>query len=86
MCFLLMENRLLDQFNNTIITQWLSNEISIEYKPLNHRELFEIAYHTCNSVGMRNIYIKLSQDEEQNGYCFDCLYDTKNNVTEVYDF
>ncbi|GAG87245.1 unnamed protein product, partial [marine sediment metagenome] len=29
---------------------------------------------------------KLSQDEEQNGYCFECLYDTKNNVPEVYDF
>ena len=67
MCFLVMENRLLDQFNNTIITQWLSNEISIEYKPLNHRELFEIAYHTCNSVGMRNIFIKLSQDEDKAG-------------------
>ncbi len=62
-----MENRLLDQFNNTIITQWISNEISIEYKPLNHKELFEIAYHTCNSVGMRNIFIKLSQDENKGG-------------------
>ena len=62
-----MENRLLDQFNNSIITQWLSNEISIEYKPLNHKELFEIAYHTCNSVSMRNIYIKLSQDEDKGG-------------------
>jgi hypothetical protein len=63
----LPENRLLDQFNSTVSAQWLSNNISEEYKPLNHRELFELAYHTNNNVGTRNIYIKLSQDEKKGG-------------------
>ncbi len=62
-----MENRLLNQFNNTIINQWSYKEFALEYAPLNHRELFEIAYHTCNSVSMRNIFIKLSQDEDKGG-------------------
>lgn len=62
-----MENRLLDQFNTTITSQWLSTEILIKYAPLNHRELFEIAYHTCNTVGTRNIFIKLSSDENRSG-------------------
>jgi hypothetical protein len=62
-----MENRLLSQFNSNIITQWASQEITIDYTPLNHRELFEIAYHTCNSINTRNIYIKLSQDENKGG-------------------
>jgi len=62
-----MENRLLDQFNNAIINQWSSKEFTLEYDPLNHRELFELSYHTNNSVGMRNIFIKLSQDENKAG-------------------
>ncbi len=62
-----MENRLLNEFNNNIITQWPSTEITVDYNPLNHRELFELAYHTCNSIGMRNIWIKLSQDENKGG-------------------
>ena len=62
-----MENRLLSQFNSNIITQWASQEITLDYTPLNHRELFEIAYHTCNSINMRNIFIKLSQDENKGG-------------------
>ena len=62
-----MENRLLDQFNNAIINQWSSKEFTLGYDPLNHRELFELSYHTNNSVGMRNIFIKLSQDENKAG-------------------
>jgi len=62
-----MENRLLDQFNNVITSQWLSQQIEEPYRPLIPRELFEIAYHTCNSVTMRNIYIKQSSSEEQGG-------------------
>ena len=62
-----MENRILDQFNSTIINQWSSKEFTLEYDPLNHRELFELSYHTNNSVGMRNIFIKLSQDENKAG-------------------
>jgi len=62
-----MENRLLDQFNNVIISQWPSKQIEEPYSPLNPRELFEIAYHTCNSVSMRNIYIKQSSSEDQGG-------------------
>ncbi len=62
-----MENRLLDQFNNVITSQWLSKQIEEPYSPLIPRELFEIAYHTCNSVTMRNIYMKQSSSEEQGG-------------------
>ena len=62
-----MENRLLAQFNNVITSQWLSKQIEEPYNPLLPRELFEIAYHTCNSVTMRNIYIKQSSSEDQGG-------------------
>jgi hypothetical protein len=62
-----MENRLLTQFNNVITSQWLSKQIEENYSPLNPRELFELAYHTCNSVAMRNIYIKQSQNEDEGG-------------------
>ena len=62
-----MENRLLNQFNNVIIQQWPSQEITESYDPLNHKELFEIAYHSCNSVGSRTILLQLSQDEKTGG-------------------
>ncbi|MFW9989708.1 MAG: hypothetical protein ACFFC3_13715 [Candidatus Odinarchaeota archaeon] len=62
-----MENRLLDQFNNVIISQWPSKKIEEPYDPLNARELFEIAYHSVNSVSMRNIYIKQSPNENHGG-------------------
>ncbi|MFW9879831.1 MAG: hypothetical protein ACFFG0_42705 [Candidatus Thorarchaeota archaeon] len=62
-----MENRLLSQFNDVITSQWLSKHIEEPYSNLMPRELFEIAYHTCNSVAMRNIYIKLSSSEDQAG-------------------
>jgi hypothetical protein len=62
-----MENRLLNQFNNVITSQWLSNQIEEQYSPLLPRELFELAYHSCNSVAMRNIYIKQSSSEDQGG-------------------
>jgi hypothetical protein len=62
-----MENRLLTQFNNVITSQWLSKEIEEEYGALSPRELFELAYHTCNSISMRNIYIKLSANEDEGG-------------------
>jgi hypothetical protein len=62
-----MENRLLNQFNNVIISQWLSKQIEEPYNPLLARELFELAYHTCNSVTMRNIYIKQASSEDQGG-------------------
>ncbi len=62
-----MENRLLTQFNNVITSQWLSKQIEENYGALSPRELFEIAYHTCNSVAMRNIYIKQSQSEDEGG-------------------
>ena len=62
-----MENRLLNEFNNKIISQWSSTEIAVDYSPLNHKELFELAYHTCNSIAIRNISIKLTQDEDKGG-------------------
>ena len=63
-----MENRLLNQFNNVISTQWSFKEVEEPYTPLTPRELFELAYHTCNSVAMRNIFIKLSPSEEKGGF------------------
>ena len=62
-----MENRLLTQFNNVITSQWLSKQIEEEYGSLLPRELFELAYHTCNLVTMRNIYIKQSTSEDKGG-------------------
>ncbi|MFX1418298.1 MAG: hypothetical protein ACFE9N_05185 [Promethearchaeota archaeon] len=62
-----MENRLLNQFNNVITSQWLSKQMEEPYTPLLPRELFELAYHTCNSVAMRNIYMKQSTSEDQGG-------------------
>ena len=62
-----MENRLLTQYNSFITSQWLSKQIEESYDSLLPRELFEIAYHTCNSVVMRNIYLKLSSSEDQAG-------------------
>ena len=62
-----MENRLLNQFNNVIKSQWLFKQIEEPYETLTHRELFELAYHTCNSVTMRNIYIRLASGEDQGG-------------------
>jgi hypothetical protein len=63
-----MENRLLNQFNNVISTQWAFKEVEEPYKPLTPRALFELAYHTCNSVTMRNIFIKLLPSEEKGGF------------------
>jgi len=62
-----MENRLLNQFNNVIKSQWLFKQIEVPYEGLTHRELFELAYHTCNSVSTRNIYIKLASSQDQGG-------------------
>ncbi|MFX1313080.1 MAG: hypothetical protein ACFFHD_10790 [Promethearchaeota archaeon] len=62
-----MENRLLTQFNNVISSQWQFKQIEEQYSPLIPRELFELAYHTCNNIAMRNIFIKLSSSEEQGG-------------------
>jgi DNA gyrase/topoisomerase IV subunit B len=57
----------LTQFNEVITSQWNSNAITESYDAVNHRELFEIAYHTSNSVSLRCISIKLSQDEDKGG-------------------
>jgi hypothetical protein len=62
-----MENPLLNQFNNVISVQWSFKEFEETYPPLTPRELFELTYHTCNSIGMRNIMIKLSQSETTGG-------------------
>lgn len=62
-----MENRLLSQFNGVITSQWLSKHIEEPYGSLIPRELFEISYHTCNSVVMRSIHTKLASSEDQPG-------------------
>jgi hypothetical protein len=62
-----MENQLLKQFNELITTQWPFTQIEESYDQLTPRELFELAYHTCNSVANRSILIKLSPTETQSG-------------------
>ena len=62
-----MENLLLNQFNNVITAQWPSTQIEESYENLTPRELFELAYHTCNSVAMRSILIKLAPSEKKGG-------------------
>jgi hypothetical protein len=58
-----MENRLLTQFNDIISSQWQFKEIYEPATPLSSREIFELAYHTCNSITTRNIFTKLSLNE-----------------------
>jgi hypothetical protein len=62
-----MENQLLKQFNELIVTQWSFTQIEESYNELTPRQLFELAYHTCNSVANRSILIKLSPTENQSG-------------------
>jgi len=62
-----MENQLLKQFNELIIAQWPFTQIEESYNRLTPRELFELAYHTCNSVAMRTILIKLAPTENKGG-------------------
>jgi len=62
-----LEKILLDKFNKVISTQWPFKQIEEENGLLSSRELFELAYHTSNSVAMRNIFIKLSTSESSGG-------------------
>jgi len=77
-----MENRLLNQFNNVISTQWQFKQFEEQYGNLTQRELFELAYHTCNSVNMRTIYIKLSQSESTVG-SLAVLYSNTKKFTSI---
>jgi hypothetical protein len=63
-----MENLLLKQFNELISTQWPFTQIDESYDDLTPRELFELAYHTCNSVANRTILIKLSPTQNKSGF------------------
>ncbi len=62
-----MENKLLEQFESTIVSQWPSKEIIENYSPLNTKELFELAYHTSNTISSRCISLQLSQDNNKGG-------------------
>lgn len=62
-----MENKLLEQFESVITSQWPSKEIFEDYVPLNTKELFELAYHSCNTISSRCISIHLSQDVKKGG-------------------
>ncbi|TXT67290.1 MAG: hypothetical protein BAJALOKI1v1_130025 [Promethearchaeota archaeon] len=57
-----MSNRLLSQFNEVISREWLTEVIEEPVEPLNTREMFELAYHTENSVQTRCIWLKLVQE------------------------
>lgn len=73
------ENRLLNEFQTTIQSEWIKAAITEDYAPLNHRELFELAYHTANSVPNRNISMKISQDDDKGGH-FAILYHSKKKT------
>jgi len=62
-----MENRLLTQFNNVISSQWELTQVEEPYEPTTKRELFELAYHTCNSITMRTIFLRLVPTENESG-------------------
>jgi len=62
-----LENQLLNQFNTVITTKWPFTQFEESYNDLSSRELFELAYHTCNSVSMRSILIKLTPSENKGG-------------------
>jgi hypothetical protein len=62
-----MENQLLNQFNNVIRSQWSYKQIELPCEPLLPKQLFELAYHSTNSVNMRNIFIKQSSSEIKEG-------------------
>jgi len=61
-------HKLLNQFNTVITAQWPSTQIEVSYDNLAPRELFELAYHSCNSVAMRSILIKLASSENKGGF------------------
>ena len=63
-----MENQLLNQFNTVITVKWPSTQIEVSYDNLTPRELFELAYHTCNSVAIRTILIKLTPSENRTSF------------------
>ena len=76
-----MENRLLNQFNSVISSQWDFKEVKIPYTQLNPREVFELAYHTCNSLTSRTVSIKLSPSEESSGSLAIMYSNTKKFIT-----
>ena len=76
-----MENRLLNQFNSVISSQWDFKEVKIPYTPLKPREVFELAYHTCNSLTNRTVSIKLSPSEESSGSLSIMYSNTKKFIT-----
>ncbi|MBY8983217.1 MAG: hypothetical protein KGD57_09730 [Candidatus Lokiarchaeota archaeon] len=90
-----MENRLLDQFTNVISFEWLNEEINEPFEPLRSRELFELAYHTVNSISNRCILIKLNQDFKEGSkailYSQNKIFtsiassDTNINITKYYN-
>jgi hypothetical protein len=56
-----MENKLLKTFDS-IKNSWQQEIVSEVYDPLGPRALFELAYHTRNSLKNRCIWIQLKQD------------------------
>ncbi|MFW9951576.1 MAG: hypothetical protein ACFFKA_15780, partial [Candidatus Thorarchaeota archaeon] len=81
-----MENLLLTQFTNVISLQWPFTEFEEKYSPLSAREMFELTYHSCNSIGMRSVMIKLSLGETTGGSQAIFYSNTKKFVTiETFD-
>jgi hypothetical protein len=76
-----MENRLLNQFREVISQEWLKEEIIEPVEPLNKRELFELAYHTENSVQTRCVWLKLNQEFKKGSKAI--LYSKNKTFTSI---
>lgn len=76
-----MSNRLLSQFNDVISREWFKEEINEPIEPLTKRELFELAYHTENSVQTRCIWLKLVQDFNEGSKAI--LYTNNKTFTSI---
>ncbi len=75
-----MENKLLKTFKS-IEGSWQQENITESFDPLTSRELFELAYHTKNSLQNRCIWITLKQDFEAGSHAI--IYSKNKTFTKI---
>lgn len=76
-------NKVLTQYKNVVEKSWKNKTISIPYDDLNKRQLFEIVFHTSNSVQQRLIWVKLSGDDNKPGSTIIMYNSTKKTFCKV---
>jgi hypothetical protein len=79
----MVENKVLSQYKNVVEKNWKSKTILIPYDDLTKRQLFEIAFHGCNTVQQRLIWVKLSADENQAGSTIILYNSTKKMFCKI---